>query len=169
MTINASSQKPQKKGSTTTATPSAEAENQPPISTPSTPITPMHHRSFNDPKNNANGPMPGSNNPPAATSAPVAASAAQPPPDNNIIQQYNPNMDGIDVSLTSGRILANHRANISTQPEMNLDFTMEGDGVMDNIDFDSFLQDQNVDPEFGFDASIAFTNFDSVEAGAGDA
>ena len=129
----------------------------------------MHHQRFNDAKNNANGPMSSTNNAPVATSAPVTTSAAQPPPDNNIIQQFNPNMDGIDVSLTSERMLANHRANIYMQPEMNLDFTMEGNGVMDNFDFDSFLQDQNVDPEFGLDASIAFANFDGVEAGAGDA
>ena len=114
--------------------------------------------------------MSSTNNAPAATSAPVATSAAQPPPDNNnIIQQFNPNMDGIDVSFTSERILASHCANTYMQPEMNLDFTMEGNGVMDNFDFDSFLQDQNVDPEFGLDASIAFANFDGVEAGAGDA
>ena len=111
MIINTLSQKPQKKGSTTAATPSAEAENPPPISAPSTPITSMHQRGYNDSKNNANGPMPGTNNPPTATSAPVAASVAQPPPDNNLIQQFNPNMDGIDVSLTSERICANHRAN----------------------------------------------------------
>ena len=114
--------------------------------------------------------MPGTNNAPAATSAPVATSAAQPQPDNNnIIQHFNPNMDFIDVSLTPGRIRANHRTNANMQPEMNLDFTMEGNGVMDNFDFDSFLQDQNVDPELGLDASIVFPNFDGVEAGAGDA
>ena len=54
------------------------------------------------------------------------------------------------------------------QPEMNLDFAMEGNGVMDNFDFDSYIQDQ-IDPEFGLDASLAFANFDGVEAGAGDA
>lgn len=40
-------------------------------------------------------------------------------------------------------------------PDMNLDFTLEGGDVLDNFDFDSFLNNDG-DGGFGFDANLAF-------------
>ena len=44
---------------------------------------------------------------------------------------------------------------------------MEGADVLDQFDFDSFLQD-NADHAIDFDASLAFSNFDAPEAVVGD-
>jgi hypothetical protein len=42
-----------------------------------------------------------------------------------------------------------------------------GQDVLESFDFDSFLQDQGDGHEF-LDASMAFPNFDGLEAGTGD-
>jgi len=81
----------------------------------------------------------------AAPAAPVA----QPQQEVNVINQFN-NMEGLD----------------------NTDFGMTfgeigGDNVLESFDFDSFLQDQGGEHEF-LDGSMAFANFDGVEAGTGD-
>lgn len=47
-------------------------------------------------------------------------------------------------------------------PDMNLDFTLEGGDVLDNFDFDSFLNNDG-DAGFAFDANLAFG--DGLDAG----
>lgn len=47
---------------------------------------------------------------------------------------------------------------------VNLDFAMGGDDVLDNFDFDSFLQPGNDEDNTMFDPNT-FAMFDGVEAG----
>lgn len=54
------------------------------------------------------------------------------------------------------------------QPELSMNFSnMDTGDVLETFDFDSFLQDSG-DHEFNLDASMAFGNFDGVEAGTGE-
>lgn len=46
---------------------------------------------------------------------------------------------------------------------MNLDFGIEGSDVLDNFDFDSFLNNDAGDGNFGFDANMGFDT--GLEAG----
>ncbi|MCJ1405479.1 hypothetical protein MMC11_008707 [Xylographa trunciseda] len=132
-----SRKRPAKKGSTTAATPSSEADVPPPTPTPSTPITPMHDKSFSNQKN-GNGQMSASNAQ-APTSVPAPAPVPQPQPEQNLMPQFG-NMD-IDstMDLTFG--------------------PMDTGDVLDQFDFDSFLQDSD---HAGFDLDPSTMTFDNV-------
>ena len=53
--------------------------------------------------------------------------------------------------------------------QYNMDFSgLESSDVLENFDFDSFLQSTD-DPSFTFDPTLPFGTADGVEAGAGDA
>ncbi|MCJ1323222.1 hypothetical protein MMC15_008576 [Xylographa vitiligo] len=128
--------RPNKKGSTTAATPSSEAEVPPPTPTPSTPITPMHDKSFSSQKN-GNGQMSASNAQ-APTSVPAPAPVPQPQPEQNLMPQFS-NMD-IDNS-------------------MDMTFgSMDAGDVLDQFDFDSFLDADHP----GFDLDTSNMSFDNV-------
>ncbi|KAK3115932.1 hypothetical protein LTR53_004263 [Teratosphaeriaceae sp. CCFEE 6253] len=145
-----------KKGAqNTTATPAAESE-APPTPTPATPITPMHQNSFNHSQNKGlpNG-QPPSNaaqqqqqpGPPPLPpqNAPQALQQPPPPPPQSMLDPPFGNLDADGFNIG--------------------DFgNLEGGDVLDNFDFDSFLNTNDVDPGLGFDASFAFG--DGLEAGA---
>ncbi|KAL8769173.1 MAG: hypothetical protein Q9209_004807 [Squamulea sp. 1 TL-2023] len=111
-------------GTVTAATPSSEAENPPPTPTPSTPIISVHPDSFNGQKSEAQ-------NQPAVPQAPPTAAPAveQPQPETNGMDAYG--MDGADMSsafdMTFGDFNSNHH--------------------MEGFDFDSFLQNDIMDPD----------------------
>ncbi|KAJ5121150.1 LisH dimerization motif subgroup [Penicillium bovifimosum] len=122
------------------ATLSTESAEPP---TPSTPVTPQHPASFNkNGSNGANGPAPAQ-----PTSAPAPQAMVQPPPD----QQQNFN----DLSIPDASAF-------------NLDFSaLENPDILENFDFDTFLNTDADATGFGFDPSISYSA-DGVETGAGD-
>ncbi|KAL5339291.1 hypothetical protein BJX70DRAFT_397902 [Aspergillus crustosus] len=123
----------------TAATPSSEAEH-PPTPTPSTPITPVHHQSFNKPGGNAT-----TGAPQQPTSAPVQQTLVQPPPDQTQ-QSFN------DLSIPD-------------PSAFSLDFSaLENPDILENFDFDTFLNTDTDTAGFGFDPSITYP--DGVETGA---
>ncbi|KAI9817241.1 MAG: hypothetical protein M1827_001354 [Pycnora praestabilis] len=135
--------------STAAATPSSEAE-PPPTPTPSTPITPVHAKSFSQGQNGTNQAV----NAQAPTSAPAPTPLVPPQSDPN--QQLNFPIDSTDNG------------------GFNLDFgPLEGADVLESFDFDSYLTEDgaggplNFDPS-NFDPSLPFSGADGVEAGAGD-
>ncbi|KAJ5757083.1 uncharacterized protein N7511_007265 [Penicillium nucicola] len=122
------------------ATPSTEAADTVPTPTPSTPVTPQHPNSFN--KNGANGAAQGQ------PSAPAPPSMVQPPPD----QSQQP---FTDLSIPDAHAF-------------NLDFSaLENPDILENFDFDTFLNTDADATGFGFDPSISYSA-DGVETGAGD-
>ena len=135
-------QKSTKKNSTTNAPP----EGDPPAtSTPSTPITPQHPASFNNSGQKGVIPNPANNNP-GPTSNPVVP---PPPP--------QPDMPGGGFGGFDGP---------DPQFNLNLDFsTLDNPDVLENFDFDSFLNTGGAGDEFSFDQSLGVDNFglDSVE------
>ncbi len=135
-----------KKGAqNTNATPAAESE-APPTPTPATPITAMHQASFNPNQNKAmtNG------QPPPQQGQPPQTQPAQPQP----VQPPPSMMDQPFGSLDSEGF------------GMNMDFgNIEGGDVLDNFDFDFFVNTTDGDPGLGIDANFAFGG-DGLEAGA---
>ncbi|KAJ9353267.1 hypothetical protein DTO280E4_7456 [Paecilomyces variotii] len=124
------------------ATPSSEAE-PPPTPTPSTPITPQHPNSFNK--------AGGTNVTNAAPQQPTSAPAPQP------MAQQQP-----DPSQQSFNDL-----NIPDPSTFNLDFSaLENPDILENFDFDTFLNTDADTAGFGFDPNVYPT--DGVETGAGD-
>ncbi|PYI04495.1 hypothetical protein BO78DRAFT_170880 [Aspergillus sclerotiicarbonarius CBS 121057] len=128
--------------SNTAATPSSEAEH-PPTPTPSTPITPQHPNSFNKTGANAT-----TSAPPQPTSAPAPQPLVQQPPDQTQ-QPFN------DLSIPDASAF-------------NLDFSaLENPDILENFDFDTFLNTDADTAGFGFDPNISYPT-DGVETGAGD-
>ncbi|KAL2824758.1 hypothetical protein BDW59DRAFT_82141 [Aspergillus cavernicola] len=124
----------------TAATPSSEVEH-PPTPTPSTPITPQHHQSFNKPGANAT-----TGAPQQPTSAPAQQTLVQPPPPDQTQQSFN------DL-------------NIPDPSAFSLDFSaLENPDILENFDFDTFLNTDTDTAGFGFDPSITYP--DGVETGA---
>lgn len=76
------------------------------------------------------------------------------------------NLDGSDVSIPAHKWLeASVLTNHVQFPGMNLDFAgLEGPDVLDNFDFDSFLNNEAGDGGFGFDANMGFGDT-GLEAG----
>ncbi|TKA68895.1 hypothetical protein B0A55_08398 [Friedmanniomyces simplex] len=134
-----------KKGAqNTSATPASESE-APPTPTPATPITPMHQNSFNHNQNKA---MPNGQQPPQQ-GQPPQNQPAQPQP----VQPHPSMMDQPFGSLEAENF------------GMNMDFaTLEGGDVLDNFDFDSFLNNPDGDQSLGFDTNFPFG--DALEASA---
>ncbi|KAI9372028.1 hypothetical protein BJX61DRAFT_543106 [Aspergillus egyptiacus] len=123
----------------TAATPTSEAEH-PPTPTPPTPITPQHHQSFNKTGTNAT-----TGAPQQPTSAPAQQTLVQPPPDQT--QQSFSDLNIPDPSAFS------------------LDFSaLENPDILENFDFDTFLNTDTDTAGFGFDPSITYP--DGVETGA---
>ncbi|KAK0267679.1 hypothetical protein LTS16_021379 [Friedmanniomyces endolithicus] len=134
-----------KKGAqNTNATPAAESE-APPTPTPATPITAMHQAPFNPNQNKAmtNGqPPPPQGQPPQPP--PAQSQPVQPPP--SMMDQPFGSLDSEGFG-------------------MNMDFgNIEGGDVLDNFDFDFFVNTNEGDPGLGIDANFAFG--DGLEAGA---
>ncbi|KAL4792726.1 hypothetical protein BDV19DRAFT_246658 [Aspergillus venezuelensis] len=124
----------------TAATPSSEAE-QPPTPTPATPITPQHHQSFNKSGANAT-----TGAPPQPTSAPAQQTLVQPPPPD----QTQPSFGDLAMNDPSA---------------FSLDFSaLENPDILENFDFDTFLNTDTDTAGFGFDPSMTYP--DSVETGA---
>ncbi|CAG8891746.1 unnamed protein product [Penicillium salamii] len=123
------------------ATPSTEAAELP---TPSTPVTPHPPpNAFKNGANGANGPGPGQ-----PTSAPAPQTMVPPPPDQN-------NQPFTDLSIPDASAF-------------NLDFSaLENPDILENFDFDTFLNTDADATGFGFDPSISYSG-DGVETGAGD-
>jgi hypothetical protein len=121
------------------ATPSTEAAEPP---TPSTPVTPHPPPgSFKNGVNGANGPVQAQPQPPAPQNM-------VPPPDQN--QQPFTDLSIPDASA------------------FNLDFSaLENPDILENFDFDTFLNTDADATGFGFDPSISYSA-DGVETGAGD-
>ncbi|KAK3653351.1 hypothetical protein LTR56_004555 [Elasticomyces elasticus] len=136
-----------KKGAqNTSATPASESE-APPTPTPQTPITPMHQNSFNHNQNkgmpNGQGPLPQQGQPPQNQNN--QQQAVQPPQQTMMDQPFG----SLDDNTFGG---------------MSMDFGADlGGDVLDNFDFDSFLNTGDGDPGLGFDANFAFG--DGLEAG----
>ncbi|MCJ1287256.1 hypothetical protein MMC26_006604 [Xylographa opegraphella] len=136
--------RPTKKGSTAAATPSSEAEIPPPTPTPSTPITPMHEKSFSSQKNGNS--QTGGSNAQAPTSVPAPATVPQPQPEPN----FMPPFGTMDID-----------------PSMDMTFgNIDNGEVLEQFDFDSFLDSEH--PGFDLDASMTFDNvpmeFGNVES-----
>ncbi|KAB8262828.1 hypothetical protein BDV32DRAFT_136269 [Aspergillus pseudonomiae] len=130
----------------TAATPSSEAEH-PPTPTPSTPITPQHPNSFNKAGANAT-----SSAPQQPTSAPAPQPLVQPPPPPPPDQSQQPFND----------------LSIPDASAFNLDFSaLENPDILENFDFDTFLNTDADTAGFGFDPNISYPT-DGVETGAGD-
>ena len=52
---------------------------------------------------------------------------------------------------------------------MSLDFTLDGENVLEQFDFDSFLNTEDgVGGAMNFDISLPYGNGDGLEAGSGD-
>lgn len=132
------------------ATPASEAEGQPPTPTPATPMTPMHQNSFNHQQNKN---IPNGQQPPNGPNPPQQQNQPQPGP--GVVQPPAPDMSGPPFGNLDGA---------DQFGSMNLEFAgLDGGDVLDNFDFDSFLNTGGDDGLSGFDANFAFG--DSIEAG----
>ena len=139
----------QKKGGAANATPASESE-PPPTPTPATPITPMNQNSFNKNQQLPNGQ-------PAPGSAQANAQA-----NNNQNQQQQQQQQSQPPAQQPQQVNAPDLGGApfgSLDPSdqfagMPLDFgNLQSDDVLDNFDFDSFLNQDN-DMGFGFDANV---------------
>lgn len=130
---DATKKKPAKKSAAANA--ASAPENEPPATpTPSTPITPVHPQGFNNSAGKAG--APGMPNPNQA-----------PPPNQPMPPQ--PQMHQPDLSQPNGPF-----DSFGPDQNFNLDFsTLENSDVLENFDFDSFLNTTN-DDTFNFDGSI---------------
>ncbi|KAJ5096293.1 hypothetical protein NUU61_005649 [Penicillium alfredii] len=121
------------------ATPSTETADA--NQTPSTPVTPQHPNSFNKAGANA------TTTAPQPTSAPAPQQLVQPPPDQTQ-QPFN------DLSIPD-------------PSAFDLDFrALDDPNLLENFDFDTFLNTDADTTTFGFDPNISYP--DGVETGAGD-
>ena len=140
-----------KKGGQTGATPASESE-QPPTPTPATPITPMNQNSFQKQQIAPNG-MPN------GAQSQQQAQNQQPNQGGNGVPPPAPDMNGPFGS--SGGLVGEDSYNNT----MNLEYAELGTGggdVLDNFDFDSFLETNVMDSSMSFDNF----NFDTgLEAG----
>ena len=124
----------------------------------------MNPNSFNKPD--------GQNQAPAMqgpTSAAPVQSLAPPQPDNNAGSQFTA-MDGVNVSFPSLYQLSAQNTPLIRieQNEWQFGTDINGD-VLENFDFDAFLQDGSTG-SFDFDpTTLSFADPDGVEAGAGEA
>nr|POE80066.1 transcriptional activator soma [Quercus suber] len=115
----------------------AESE-QPPTPTPATPITPMNPKSFNNAQPLPNG---------------------QPGPPNGVVGQ-----PGLNLPQNGGPPDMNQTpfGNLDASEQfggMGMDFAgMDGNDVLDNFDFDSFLNTQNDDTLGGLDTNFMFSD-----------
>jgi hypothetical protein len=126
-----SRQRPTKKNSTA----NADVADPPATPTPSTPITPVHAASFNG----SGGKGPNAAAIPAPTSNPTSQPVQQMPPTD----QTSNNFD-----------------NYGDSQAFNLDFsTLENPDVLENFDFDSFLNQSGTD-DFSADNFGATLDFD---------
>jgi hypothetical protein len=124
-------QRPNKKNSTA----NADAPDPPATPTPSTPITPVHPASFNG--SGGKGPNAAAN--PAPTSNPTSQPVQQMPPADQTSNNYD---------------------NFADSQAFNLDFsTLENPDVLENFDFDSFLNQSGTD-DLGADNFGAGFDFD---------
>ncbi|RMY64574.1 hypothetical protein D0864_12316 [Hortaea werneckii] len=150
-----------KKGGNTGATPASEGGEAPPTPTPATPITPMHQNSFNHAQNqklpNGQQPPQPPNQPPQQNGPPQQQQQAPPP-------SQDPNAGGIPSAP-----FGNLGGPDDGFGNMNLDFAgIDGGDVLDNFDFDSFLNTNDDGNGLGgFDANFAFDGT-GLEAGMGD-
>jgi len=125
-----------KKGAqNTSATPASEPE-APPTPTPATPITPMHQNSFN---HNQNKNLPNGQQPPN----PSQQQPGQPPQNQQQPVQPAPSLidppfGNLDPDFGDPSIFGN----------------LDGGDVLDNFDFDSFLNTGDGDQGLGFDANF---------------
>ncbi|KAL2808959.1 hypothetical protein BJX63DRAFT_435674, partial [Aspergillus granulosus] len=120
------------------ATPSSEAEH-PPTPTPSTPITPQHQQSFGKQGGGAT-----TGAPQQPTSAPIQQTLVQPP-------------DQTQQAFTD--------LNMPDPSAFSLDFSaLENPDILENFDFDTFLNTDTDTAGFGFDPTISYG--DGVETGA---
>jgi hypothetical protein len=137
LTFTNNEQRPNKKNSTATT----DAAEPPATPTPSTPITPVHPASFNN----------------SAGKGPTAA--ANPAPTSNPTSQPVQQMQPAD---TSNAFVDNFGGDSQA---FNLDFsTLENPDVLENFDFDSFLNQSGTD-DFGgevFGTGLDF-NMDGVD------
>lgn len=136
-----------KKGGQTGATPASEAE-QPPTPTPATPITPMNQNSFQKQQGAPNGGMPNSG-------------AQQQPPGQQPNQGGNASAPGQEPFGSTGNLGGDDQFS-----NMNLNMSMDfadpmantGGDVLDNFDFDSFLNTDdgglNGFDNFSFDTGL---------------
>ena len=153
-----SQQKPSKKGSVAANTSSGDKTEAelPQTPTPSTPITPVHAASFTNNAGGSSGPKGG----PAATSNPVNASGpnANMQPQGNAngptsvpVQNQVPQAPG---DMQGAAPFGDFPMSDPNQ-QFNLDFSsLEPGDVLENFDFDSFLNTDNTD-------LTSFGNFDT--------
>jgi len=74
------------------------------------------------------------------------------------------NLDNSDVSVVLP--VRESQTNECQNFPMSLEFgNLENGDVLDNFDFDSFLNNDGGDPNFAFDANLAFGGADGLEAG----
>ncbi|EAW10893.1 putative cAMP-dependent protein kinase pathway protein (Som1) [Aspergillus clavatus NRRL 1] len=127
----------------TAATPSSEAEHPPTTPTPPTPTITQHPSSFNKAGPNV------TTTAPQPTSAPAPQPIVQQPPPDQTQQSFN------DLSIPDASAF-------------NLDFSaLENPDILENFDFDTFLNTDADTAGFGFDPNISYPT-DGVETGAGD-
>jgi len=145
-----------KKGGQTGATPASESE-QPPTPTPATPITPMNQNSFQKQQIAPNGGMP--NGSQQQQQQQQQAQNQQANQGGNGAPPPAPDMNGPFGG--SGNLVGEDSYN----GNMNLEYAELGTGggdVLDNFDFDSFLETNVMDSSMSFDNF----NFDTgLEAG----
>lgn len=144
-----------KKGGQTGATPASESE-QPPTPTPATPITPMNQNSFQKQQIAPNGGgMPNG----AQQQQQQQPQNQQPNQGGNGVPPPAPDMNGPFGG--SGNLVGEEPYN----PNMSMEFAELGQGggdVLDNFDFDSFLDNNVMESGMAFDSF----NFDTgLEAG----
>lgn len=132
--------KPAKKNSQA----NASGESEPPNKTPSTPVTPSHPKTVNN--TSAKG---------QATPAAANASAPAAP-----VQQMQPNQNQMPPQPE----MQSNSFDFPADQSFNLDFsTLDNNDVLENFDFDSFLNTSN-DDAFNFESGMVGGDF-SLDAG----
>lgn len=141
-----------KKNTTTAATPASEVGDQPPTPTPAPPITPT-------------APSQHFNKGPPGQSAPIGGQPNAMPgamPSSDLTGGFGGSLDGGDVRP---RDAFSRPLTDALQMNFGMDFgNLDGQDVLDNFDFDAFLNNEAGDGGFAFDASMGFGG-DGLEAG----